>query len=125
MAQSYTRLTIPLPSTKVSDSRVLLNDAIDDVFAIFDETATFTVGHQGLYLVDATAGAVTVNLPAAASSSGYSVTVKKTDSSVNAVTLDGDTTETIDGATTYALSAQYDSVSIRCDGTEWFIVATV
>jgi hypothetical protein len=125
MAQSYTRLTIPLPSTKVSDSRGLLNNAIDDVFAIFDETATFTVGHQGLYLVDATAGAVTVNLPAAASSQGYSVTVKKTDSSVNAVTLDGDTTETIDGATTYALSTQYDSVSIRCDGTEWFIVATV
>jgi hypothetical protein len=37
--------------------------------------------------------------------------------------LDGNSTETIDGATTYALSAQWESVTIVADGlTGWVIV---
>jgi uncharacterized protein HemX len=126
MAQTYERITIALPSTRISDYRAAINNADDDVQAIFAETATpVTVAHQGTYFVDATAAPVSVDLPAAASSNGYWLTVKKTDASANAVTLDGNASETIDGATTYALSAQYDSVTVRCDGSEWFIVATV
>jgi hypothetical protein len=73
-------------------------------------------------LVDATAGAVTITLPAANVSAGRSITVKKTDASVNAVTIDGSGAETIDGATTKSLPAQYDSVTVFCDGTQWWIV---
>jgi hypothetical protein len=33
------------------------------------------------------------------------------------VTLDGDSAETIDGATTYSLTSQYQSVDLYFDGT--------
>jgi len=74
-----------------------------------------------LILADATAGAVTVTLPPVASSLGALIVVKKTDASANAVTVDGSGAETIDGATTQALAAQYDAVTVVCDGIAWWI----
>lgn len=76
---------------------------------------------DGLVLVDATAGAVTMTLPLAASVPGRVFAVKKVDASGNAVTVDGNGSETIDGATTQALSAQYDVLTVASDGTEWWI----
>lgn len=75
-----------------------------------------------LLLVDASGGAVTVNLPEAAGSAGRPLVVKKIDAGTDAVTLDGDGAETIDGAATLVLAAQWDSVAIICDGTAWYIV---
>ncbi|MBX7220342.1 MAG: hypothetical protein K1Y36_10390 [Blastocatellia bacterium] len=73
-------------------------------------------------LANATSGAVTVNLPAAASNSGLTITVKKIDSSGNAVTIDGNASETIDGATTKVLSSQYETARLYCDGSNWFLI---
>jgi hypothetical protein len=75
-----------------------------------------------IQLCDATSGNVTVNLPAASGASEKVFTVKKTDSSSNTVTLDGNASETIDGATTFVLSAQYQSITVACDGSNWFIL---
>jgi hypothetical protein len=77
---------------------------------------------DNLILVDASAAAVTVNLPVAAESGGALIKVKKVDASANAVTLDANGSETIDGATTQVISAQYDALSVECDGTGWWIV---
>lgn len=76
-----------------------------------------------ILLGDATSAAFTVTLPAAASSADCLLYLKKIDSSVNAVTVDGNAAETIDGATTYALADQYDSVLLFCDGTGWQVLA--
>lgn len=73
-------------------------------------------------LASASGGAITVNLPAAASHSGRRYEIKKTDSSANTVTIDGSGAETIDGAATYVLNTQYQSVTIVSDGTSWFVV---
>lgn len=87
-------------------------------------TATITVDStMSMILADATAGAVTVNLPAVASSKGRLITVKKVDSGGNAVTLDGAGAETIDGATTLATTTQWVAFTVWCDGTAWFAVA--
>ena len=75
-----------------------------------------------LVLVDATSGAVTASLPTALSKEGSQIIVKKIDVSANAVTVDADASETIDGSTTTSLAAQYDSVTVISDGTEWWIV---
>lgn len=74
-----------------------------------------------LLLVDATAGAVTINLPAAASNAKRVLIIKKTDGSANAVTLDGNAAETIDGSATKVISTQYQSFTIQCDGSAWWI----
>lgn len=69
--------------------------------------------------VDASGGAKTVNLFAASGNSGRVLTITKTDSSSNKVTIDGNSTETIDGSTTLELLIQGDSVTIYCDGSNW------
>ena len=73
-------------------------------------------------LCNCAGGAITLNLPAIATSAGYSYSVKKIDSSANAVTIDGSGAETIDDDTTVILDTQYTAVQIVCDGTEWWIV---
>ncbi len=91
------------------------------------KTANFTVQTSPteagtIYLVDATAGAITATLPAAATAAaGFAVTIKKVDSSTNIVTIDGDGAETIDGATTLTVTAQYAAVTVVSDGSEWHV----
>lgn len=80
---------------------------------------------QKTLLVDATSALVTINLiSAVTATAGFEMTVKKTDSTVNTVILDGASTETIDGSLTYILTTQYDSVTIVSDGTNWYVKST-
>lgn len=73
-------------------------------------------------LCNATSAAFTITLPASSGATRRRYVIKKTDSSANAVTIDGNASETIDGATTYALNNQYESVEIQCDGSNWHII---
>jgi hypothetical protein len=80
-------------------------------------TADYTISDQGVILGDATGGNITVTMLAAQLIKGVQYMIKKIDSSVNTVTIDGNGSETIDGATTLVLSTQYDSAIIISDGT--------
>jgi len=71
---------------------------------------------------DASGGAFTVTLPDTNGRTGRVYHIKKTDSSGNAVTVDGDGSQTIDGSTTKAISVQYDSIMIVSDGSNWHII---
>jgi len=71
-------------------------------------------------LVNATSGAVTLTLPTAVGN-GASFIIKKTDSSANIVTIDGASSETIDGDLTYKLYDQYNYVEIVSNGTNWVV----
>lgn len=83
-------------------------------------TSTTTLLVQDEFVkVDASMGTVTLSLPAAASMTGRELIIKKTDSSANAVTLDPNSTETIDGALTRAVSVQNELVRITSDGANW------
>ncbi len=73
-------------------------------------------------LVDATGGARTITLPIASKAKNKVYNIKKIDSSTNNVTVDGNGSETIDGATTYVIINQYESIMIHSDGTAWFII---
>lgn len=87
------------------------------------KTANYTAtGDETTILCDASGGAFTITLPAAASFTGKHFYVKKTDTSYNAVTIDGNASETIDGSTTTTLNTQYEFVKIVCDGSNWHIV---
>lgn len=85
-------------------------------------SASATAGVATYIVADATSGAITVTLPAASGLTGRKYTVKKTDSSLNAVTVDGNGTETIDGALTYVIVSQYLAVKIISDGSNWHVV---
>lgn len=68
-------------------------------------------------------GTQTINLPAAASNSGRVLIVKDAagNAAANNITLDGNLSETIDGATTYAINGNYKSSQLYCDGAAWFV----
>ncbi len=93
---------------------------------VLAKTAAYTValGDFGKMIdADASGGDFTLTLPAAATAGdGFTVAVKNTGSS-GTVTIDGDGSETVDGATTVALSTQYAGLVLRCDGSEWFVEA--
>lgn len=73
-------------------------------------------------LVDASGDNRIITLPAISGRTGRIYTVKKIDSSGNTVTVDGNSSETIDGSTTKVLSGQYDAIHIQNDGSEWWIL---
>lgn len=94
-------------------------------YAIRTVTAAYTAQpHDCTILVDATAGAVTVTLPPAATSSGKVLAVKKIDGGANAVTVDGHGAETIDGAATKSTTTANAGWLFHCDGTAWYILAS-
>ncbi len=70
--------------------------------------------------VDASGGAVTITLPAVATcGDGFRVTIKKTDTSTNAVTIQANAAELIDGYNTLVIFKAYGSYSLLSDGTQW------
>ena len=86
---------------------------------VVTKTTTYTAASGELVLASASGGAFTVTLPAVAA--GAVCTVKKTDSSANAVTV-SPASGTIDGAATQQVTVQYESLDFISDGTNWFIV---
>lgn len=91
--------------------------------AIRSLTSTTTLSVlDDLVLANATSASLTAALPAAAGAIGKEFVVKKTDSSANLVTIDGNSSETIDGALTRILRSQNDTLRIVSDGTGWQIV---
>lgn len=69
-------------------------------------------------IVDASGGTVTLNLPAIATSEGFQLEVIVINAA-NAVTLDGNSSETINGVTTMALPAMYNRCTLLCTSTGW------
>lgn len=69
--------------------------------------------------------AITINLPTAISPAcnGRIYTIKKGTNSTKNITIDGNSTETIDGAATFLLSDDQGSVTIVSDGTEWKVIS--
>ncbi len=86
------------------------------------QTGTYSVDSaNGInQVVVATANTFTITLYAASGKSGYSVSVKNT--GTGTITIDGNGSETIDGQTTVAISAQYGALTLVCDGSNWFVL---
>jgi len=85
-------------------------------------TTTLTSGSETVMLCDATSGAFTVTLPASAGVANRRYSIKKIDSSANAVTIQGNGAETIDGSNTISLNVQNKSYTLVNNGTSWFLI---
>lgn len=88
----------------------------------FADSPYTVLASDGSLWVDASGGAVTVNLPAAAANAGRVVVVKKIDSSANEVTIDPDAAETLDGVATQSIGVQFTGYVMQSDGvSNWNI----
>jgi hypothetical protein len=94
-----------------------------DVVTIDNTDSPYTVlSSDQVILCDCSSGAITVNLPASASNDGRLITIKKIDTSLaNAVTIEGNLSETIDGELNTTLNTQYEKLEIVSDGSNWVI----
>lgn len=118
------RLPIALPRTGGEydgwASIIEADEAIKSVTAAYTATA---LDHT--ILANAAGGAFTVTLPKAADNKGKILCVKRTNSGANAVTIARQGSDTIDGAATVTLSAQYASRLLQSDGSNWIILASI
>lgn len=123
-----------------SPSTIVVRDGAGDVFGntlraaigfrnggnwhrmVAAKSANFTVGDaDDVLVVDTTAGSVVATLPAAAANAGKVVTVVKK-VAANTLTLQGSGAENINGANTLAVTTQYATKTIACDGTQWYVL---
>ena len=90
------------------------------------KTAAYTIGaSDSLILADGTTAAFTVTLPNAGSLTGEVFTIKRTNTGANNITVGTTSSQTIDGATTKTLGAQWSSITVQSSGTSWFITGLV
>lgn len=82
-------------------------------------TGAVTAGEVDIVLGDASGGSFNVTLPSP--STAMHVTVKKTDSSTNAVTVATPGSETIDGQSNVQITSQYVAYEIVSDGSNYFL----
>jgi len=94
--------------------------------AISTKTATYTAtAGDHTILCNNTSGSININLPAASGCSGRVYVIKKISGISNNVVINGNGSETIDGATTRTLTLQYESVTIQSDGANWFVLSNL
>ncbi len=122
---SYAQLNTDMPAGTVgginaADIQNFLASVMG-VIAWVSKTANYTLTESDHYVsVDATAGAVTITLPASASTRvGKRYTVNKIDAGGNAVTVDGNGAETIEGSANVSLATQWSKVTVVNNGTSW------
>ena len=90
-------------------------------------TPTLT-GATGLTLSNAvifancTTGSFIITLPPVSTSTNSMITIKKIDSTANTVTVKGNAAELIDNSNTQIISTQWVSITVVCNGSNWYIV---
>lgn len=138
-AQARTAMSLGTMATQAANNVAITGGTVDDVaigattpdtarvtglqVATAAKTANYTAtSADSVIYCDATGGAFTITLPAAASQPGRLYTVKKTDASANAITVDPNGAETIDGFSGRTLGYQYGFETYVSDGTNWRLV---
>lgn len=103
--------------TASPNSKLHVNGSFSTAYVA--KTSTYTASSAD-HTINCTSGTFTVNLPTASGITGRIYVIKNSGTGV--ITVDGNSSETIDGAATYSLSVQYQSVTVQSDGANWIII---
>jgi hypothetical protein len=87
-------------------------------YSVTTQASNYTVSVDDT-VIHCTSGTFTVTLPTLSSASTHMFIIKNSGTGV--ITVDGDGTETIDGALNQTLS-QYDSITVLATTTDWIII---
>lgn len=106
--------------TTTDNAFVTMGGSIATV-ALATKTGAYTLTQDDyIVLGDATGGAFSLTLPTAAGFRGLTYVLKRI-SAANNVTVATTSSQTIDGAATYVLDAQYKSIVVVSDNSNWII----
>lgn len=111
--QSQFGVTLPASTTAFISIRPVISTP----------TANFTLASTStVVLADASAASLTVTLPTAVGIAGKVFTIKRTSSGANTVTIATTSSQTIDGASTVVITAQWTSIDVISDNANWLIL---
>jgi len=101
----------------------ILGSLIRGTLKTVSSVTTVGIEDSGLiYNCDASGGTFNINLPACVTvGRGFAVGFKKTDNSVNSITLVTNGTETIDGKSSYFIHFENQFTYIKTDGVNWYV----
>jgi hypothetical protein len=86
--------------------------------SISTQTTAYTIGATDSVVL--CNGTFTVTLPTAVGRTGKTYEIKNI--GTGTVTVDGNGSQTIDGALTFVLDAQYEAITIISDGSNWWVI---
>lgn len=103
-----------------SNTKTLTNKTINGLkLATVSKSADYTLtSADDVCIVTASC---TITLPAVASSAGKVFVIKANTGGITSIVIDGNASETIDGATTKTIATDLSTVTIVCTGSAWFI----
>lgn len=116
-ATSY-RVYLTSAGSFISTVPFTASAALTTAYAASAVDITATTAHK---TIDLTVTGKTVTLPTAVGITGRNYTIKLTASGTGTVATTS--SQTIDGSTTYSLSAQYKYVTVQSNGANWIIIA--
>lgn len=103
----------------VKDASITEAKRVRTIDSAFTNSEVIT---SDINLADVSAASISIRCPAPASSSGRIIYVKKVDSTANTLTIQKNGAESIDSGTQYVLYNQFESVTLACDGANWFVL---
>lgn len=107
-----------LIGTTTDNSKLTVNGSFATAITSTATSLTATIAH---YTILVTATGQTITLPTAVGITGRIYTIKLT--STGSATVATTSSQTIDGSTTFSLSAQYKYVTVQSDNVGWNIIA--
>ncbi len=121
--EEIARATLPATGAPGAPGTVPLIPSAKDLTFVTVTTTSHTAGVEDVILVDddTAGGDVTIDLQAVADTFKYPRVIKKLGTTGNVI-IDGDGTETIDGALTATLTVQYEALMLIPDGSNWHII---
>ena len=106
-------------NTSTPTSTLDINGSIGYKVTTITSAATLNQTHN---VVLCNTGSYTVTLPAAADNTGKVYYLKNIDAEGDDITIDGNSSETIDGSTTFVLDPYKHAVRIISDGSNWHVI---
>lgn len=93
------------------------------VLAVANKTTAYTIvaATDDIITADGAGGAFSVTLPTAVGVT-KSLTIKRINSGANNITVATTSAQTIDGASTFVLSQQWESVTVVSNNANWFVI---
>ena len=110
-------LTLSVPS----GAQTIRRAVTDYSYAVLTKTSNYSVTtSDGQNVLVLASNSITITLYAVSGNTGKTITVKNMGSGT--ITVDANSSETIDGALTQTISAANQSLTLVCTGSAWVLI---